>query len=132
MVASVSVWSKGNEVDVAAVSPNYQGFGIGMAFYEWILSHLGSLSSSDNLSKGASLLWSRLVKKHHGWLRIPGRAARITIHGFQKKKGFMWPIVERDGKPVNLWKFHPENARYVDVLPEETEALRNFYYEVRR
>lgn len=112
------------QVFIAAVAPAYQGKGVGLAFYEWLLHKYKSLASSVDLSKGATKLWSQLIKRHHAYIRVrlDDQVKKVKIHGFDERHGFTWPVVERDGQLICLGD--------LKVRGKEEDALNYFTYVV--
>lgn len=88
------------EVQFSVVDKPFLGRGIGQLMYEAKLKDLGHLASSDDLSKGSSALWRRLVTKYKGQLVIPKynsptkKALKVAVVDWVVKGGITYPVVE--------------------------------------
>ena len=123
-----SIASRPNQVFYSAVAPKYVGKGIGTLLYEFVLDQCKVLSSDESLSKGSSHLWMRLLQKHKGHIVIPefNNHPRYTvkIQGWVEHQGFAWPTVLHAGEIVPVYN--------IKKGPDQAEALKYFYYEVRK
>ena len=139
MVAFATTGLVKGHVNSVAVIKRYQGKGLGMLLYEFLLKQFGTLYSSDDLSAGSSRAWAILCEKHNGVLVVPRNLYTEEVHlkplGFKVIKGITYPILQTDRGPKDL-KAIMDGAEKLsydgEVFRQSRLAAWNCYYKVTR
>jgi hypothetical protein len=124
-----------NYASSSVVDHQFIGLGIGQQMYELAIKKFGAFASSDNLSKGSSALWRRLVDKYHGFYVIPpnvspsGRSMQVAIVGWTVDKGITWPIVQTDQGPASISQILRKETKRIDKLSNSRDWYSKPYKE---
>lgn len=130
-VLSLAENSYRTTVDYSFILPAYQGKGLGFLMYEIALKDNKELYSSDDLSKGSSALWQKLVTKYKGELVLPREDTHmknfitVKIAGWRKRKGITYPMFNTAKGPKDL-------SQLFKLFDKDSQkAAGEAYYKIR-